>query len=589
MRLDNSAKGQLTAAIRKVQTVLALQNLTGAPNEEAHESSSEEEPEDPQQEVLEYPRRLKFAQVARAVRMAQRLARAAADSDEDVDEDVDALVAAQVAMDANPNVLPAGGPHVLPHKPEVHIDPVPPQVTRPLRVGSRTFRPAAGRATLSPAVRAQSAREASRKGSARRAPPSRPAPAPAALPRWQQVTDKAPTIAGGMALRQIAFVVDTDGLEVGGGSLALKSASRPEQKRSPLPPQRRAAASTRRQTRRSQPRRAGAYAAVPPQDHGPPLNAPTADEQARVAADAAAAAQAEADLARAAGREQATQGAEHGRAADAAEATQDETTEGPGQGESAQAAEDAEQQEGAEPEGEQSAGTGEDQGPSRPRKQTFWTRLGNAQAAALFNPSDHTKAMKKLRRSVVGSYIKKDIRFGVKELRQVLTADVTATALNSDVHVHERGALYEYMRDMARLHDRVLSGHGNSDRMKLLHVTRDAEIHGRRCDPSPPPSPPSPRCRREGNVSQRQPLFVVQAVSASVDCRGHARIPQAGANSPTDAAKVLQLSRRRGWRGCAVLHRRRATTQGVHPLPQPHRRHPAAAVAAVRRGRLGLH
>ena len=63
------------------------------------------------------------------------------------------------------------------------------------------------------------------------------------------------------------------------------------------------------------------------------------------------------------------------------------------------------------------------------------------------------KAMKKLRRSVVGSYIKKDIRFGVKELRQVLTADVTATALNSDVHVHERGALYEYMRDMARLHD----------------------------------------------------------------------------------------------------------------------------------------
>eukprot|EP01045_Picozoa_sp_COSAG04_P025646 COSAG04_NODE_3403_length_2847_cov_2.429767_2_plen_376_part_00 len=369
MRLDSSAKGQLTAAIRKVQTVLALQNLTGAAaDEEAHESSSEEEPEDPQQEVLEYPRRLKFAQVARAVRMAQRLARAAADSDDsEPDEDVDALVAAQVAMDANPNVLPAGGPHVLPHKPEVHIDPVPPQVTRPLRVGSRTFRPPAGRATLSPAVRAQSAREASRKGSARRAPPSRPAPAPAALPRWQQVTDKAPTIAGGTTLRQIAFVVDTDGLEVGGGSLALKSASRPEQKRSPLPPRRRAAASTRRQTRRS-PRRAGAYAAVPPQDHGPPLNALTADEQARIAADAAAAAQAEADLARAAGREQAAQGAEHGGAGDAAEAKQDGTTEGPGEGESAQAAEDAKRQEGGEAEGEQSAGTGEDQGASRPRR-----------------------------------------------------------------------------------------------------------------------------------------------------------------------------------------------------------------------------
>jgi hypothetical protein len=54
------------------------------------------------------------------------------------------------------------------------------------------------------------------------------------------------------------------------------------------------------------------------------------------------------------------------------------------------------------------------------------------------------------------------------------------------VEVHEMGALYRYLRDLARLHDRLLSGHGCSNTLNLLRVPREHELVGRRRSLAPP-------------------------------------------------------------------------------------------------------
>jgi hypothetical protein len=48
------------------------------------------------------------------------------------------------------------------------------------------------------------------------------------------------------------------------------------------------------------------------------------------------------------------------------------------------------------------------------------------------------------------------------------------------VTVHDGGALHEFQRDIARLHDRALAGHGCSRTLNLLYVPRHQELFGRR-------------------------------------------------------------------------------------------------------------
>lgn len=97
-----------------------------------------------------------------------------------------------------------------------------------------------------------------------------------------------------------------------------------------------------------------------------------------------------------------------------------------------------------------------------------------------FSSNDDIKHLRKLRQIIQHQY-SKTVHFGLAELRDVLVADPFCAVINAGtVQVHKGGALYCYLSDIARLHDRTLSGHGNSNTLNLLRPSRDEELMGRR-------------------------------------------------------------------------------------------------------------
>ena len=255
MRLDVGHKGQLHHAVRKVAAVLAL----GATEDAAPPTSDETEEEEdaPEQETLQYPR-TRLSKVARAAIVSARIARTRADltaegDDSDDDDDdgglaAQAVAAARVAEAAAANaaaaalaaseaaaaqvgtgrpsgLLPGPNPntvghqrlYVQPSKPAVVLDPVPPEIARPLRVGGRTFRPGsqpraaerASQVSLAGSKRSHIARQKSARDSRSKQ-----------LPGWQQTRSSAPRVTGQTKVTEYRYVVDTGGLAVDGGSFA---------------------------------------------------------------------------------------------------------------------------------------------------------------------------------------------------------------------------------------------------------------------------------------------------------------------------------------------------------------------------------
>ena len=262
MRLDVSHKGQLQGAVRKVAAILALAasgELSGDQsdvNMDDDDASPREEA--PQKEELVYPRS-RLTRAARAAIVAARVARTRATLTEDEGEERDdigsghglaarAAVAATAAeaaaadaialsmrdssagVDAaqlqsqslcgpNPNSVgryrPLQDSSSSKSRPSVVLDPTPPEVPRPLRVGARTFRPAA----RPPAY--ERANHGSMRGCRRSQTPKTSHvqdPQSRQLPGWQQTKRSVHGVAGQTRVTEYAYVVDTGALAVDGVS-----------------------------------------------------------------------------------------------------------------------------------------------------------------------------------------------------------------------------------------------------------------------------------------------------------------------------------------------------------------------------------
>lgn len=262
MRLDVSHKGQLQGAVRKVAAILALAasgELSGDQsdvNMDDDDASPREEA--PQKEELVYPRS-RLTRAARAAIVAARVARTRATLTEDEGEDRDEIgsghgLAAQAAVAAtaaeaaaadaialsmrdssagvdaaqlqsqslcgpNPNSVgryrPLQDSSSSKSRPSVVLDPTPPEVPRPLRVGARTFRPAA----RPPAY--ERANHGSMRGCRRSQTPKTSHvqdPQSRQLPGWQQTKRSVHGVAGQTRVTEYAYVVDTGALAVDGVS-----------------------------------------------------------------------------------------------------------------------------------------------------------------------------------------------------------------------------------------------------------------------------------------------------------------------------------------------------------------------------------
>ena len=263
MRLDVSHKGQLQGAVRKVAAILALAASGEPPGDQSDDNADEGDAspreEAPQKEELVYPRS-RLTRAARSAIVAARVARTRATLTEDAGEDRDEIgsghcVAAQAAAAAtaaeaaaadaialslrdssagvgaaqlqtpslygpNPNSV---GRHRLlqdsssssKSRPSVALDPVPPEIPRPLRVGARTFRPAA----QPPAY--ERAGQGSMRGSRRSLTPRTSRvqdPRSRQIPGWQQTRRSVHGVAGQTRVTEYAYVVDTGALAVDGVS-----------------------------------------------------------------------------------------------------------------------------------------------------------------------------------------------------------------------------------------------------------------------------------------------------------------------------------------------------------------------------------
>ena len=422
MRLDVDYKGQPRVAVRKVAAVLSLGSSSACANDENLSDDDASPPPEQEQEQLVYPRS-RLTTAARAALLAARIARTRAklleDDDENQDErwgenDVTAMAAAaaraaetaaaeavEAAMASSraevagkPEPLHGFNPNSAGHNRlqsssvtkssgSVFLDPVPPEIPRPLRIGVRTYRPGA---QAPPPERGS-------KGSIRRSHRSQTKPSHTRdrrsrqVPGWQQTSSSAPRVTGQTKVTEYAYVVDTGALAVDG----VRQANPPAAVQQHTVGAARASLKTR------------GPAVRPPQQPGishgsePPGAIATSSTAARV---------------------QPKQVNSHTGAGP----NDDQEMEPPPQ-------QDVHQQP-AQPAQPGDEGHPEHVADVAETADKAWTKMQVSQTVATFTPKQAAKRSKKLRQIIQYWYMQ-EVRVGLVELRDVLASDPFSAVINS--------------------------------------------------------------------------------------------------------------------------------------------------------------
>ena len=454
MRLDVSHKGQLQGAVRKVAAILALAasgELSGDQsdvNMDDDDASPREEA--PQKEELVYPRS-RLTRAARAAIVAARVARTRATLTEDEGEERDdigsghglaarAAVAATAAeaaaadaialsmrdssagVDAaqlqsqslcgpNPNSVgryrPLQDSSSSKSRPSVVLDPTPPEVPRPLRVGARTFRPAA----RPPAY--ERANHGSMRGCRRSQTPKTSHvqdPQSRQLPGWQQTKRSVHGVAGQTRVTEYAYVVDT-------GALAVDGVSAPGAK--PVAAVLTAAATAQQEQDENQAETellvdTGALAVDG-------VSAPGAKPVAAVLTTVATAtAQQEQDENQAETELRDDQETEH---------LEDEERENRA-GRSKEARQQPQQEVHQQPEEAKLSQGNNKTADVAETADKAWKKMRFSQKMATFSPKEEAKRCRKLRQMILHYYMH-NVRYGLVELRDVLASEPFSKAINN--------------------------------------------------------------------------------------------------------------------------------------------------------------